>query len=307
MRSPAPQRPSFVLSPTHAPILLALGRYRYLTQRQLKRRLFGRGSRSYPSERLRPLVAAGYVAEKRPPRPTRAGSTETVYYLDGKGRSHVEKLGIEIPERFRRSEEDERTYEHYAHALAIVDVFIATDLLAQGDPCLVVEAMLPDRVLRHRPMVVTLSTTNILTGEIQSKATKLIPDAFLLLRFDAGATPRTFPILLELDRGTEGSRTWREKIRAYLVAIAGPYQDAFGQESLTVAIVTPAGDNRVAQLLGWLEAELVGQGHQDAADIFLVTGADPAEADPWEFFLAPRWRSPLAREPLPLLEVPTTT
>jgi hypothetical protein len=154
-------------------------------------------------------------------------------------------------------------------------------------------------------MTVTLSTTDVLTGEIQIKQTKLIPDAFLFLRFDDGMHHRTFPILLELDRGTEAQRVWREKIRAYLAAIEGPYQATFGQESLTVAVVTPAGEQRVAQLLGWLEAELTGQHRHDIADIVLVTGVDPAEVDPWEFFLLPLWRAPWGRELLPLLEVPT--
>jgi hypothetical protein len=260
MNSPTQSRRPFVLSPTHEPILAALARYRYLSQRQVKRRLFSGGSRSYPSERLRPLVAAGYVAEKRPPRPTRAGSTETVYFLAGKGRSHVERLGIELPERFRPSEEETRTYEHYAHALAIIDVFITADLLTQRDDRFAVETMLPDRVLRHRPMVVTCESTEFLTGEIHTKQTKLIPDAFLLLRFAGETAQRTFPILLELDRGTEGPRPWREKIRSYLAALEGPYQQRFGQESLTVAIVTPAGERRLGQLLGWLEAELLAGG-----------------------------------------------
>ena len=127
MNSPAQNGPRFVLSPIPEPILGALARYRDLTQRQLRRCLYAPGSRSYPSQRLRPLIAAGYVNEKRPPRPTRAGSTETDYFLGGKDRSHLEKVGIDLPERFRPSEEATRTYEHYAHALAIVDVFITRE------------------------------------------------------------------------------------------------------------------------------------------------------------------------------------
>jgi len=304
MNAPAPKSKTFVLSPTHEPLLLALARYRYLTQRQIKRLLYGTGSRSYPSERLRPLVAAGYVAEKRPPRPTRAGSTETVYFLAGKGRSHVEQLDVEIPERFRPSEEDERTYEHYAHALAIIDVFITIDLLARDDDRFRVEAMLPDRVLKHRPMTVTVSVADPLTGVLEMKPRKLIPDAFLLLRYDDGSPPRTFPILLELDRGTQQQRAWREKIRAYLAALDGPYQSFSNQQTLTIAIATPEGDARVKQLLAWTEAELTSQERADDAGIFLVTGVDPAESAPASFLLSPVWRSPFARQLAPLLELP---
>ena len=306
MNSPALKHTVFVLSPTHEPILLALARYRYLTQRQLQRRLYGAGSRSYPSKRLGPLRDAGYVIEMRPPRPTRDGSTEMVYFLSGKGRSHVEKLGIDIPERFRPSEEQQRTYEHWAHALSMIDVFILADLLVEVDPRLTIEEMLPDRVIKHRPMIVTLSSTDVLTGELSTKQAKLIPDAFLLIHFQSDMS-RTFPILLELDRGAEGQRSWREKIRAYLAALDGAYQQRFGQEFLTIAIVTPAGDKRAAQLLNWTEAELTTQARIDMGEIFLVTGVDPASADPQTFFLSPRWRSPGAQQFFPLLELPTTT
>jgi hypothetical protein len=102
-------------------------------------------------------------------------------------------------------------------------------------------------------------------------------------------------------RGAMPTPTIR-KVKALAAYIAGPYQQQFGTQSVTLAYITTGGRRRAEELLGWAESALSEQRQQ--AGYFLFSAFDPAEADPLESFLAPRFLQPFRRASVPLLEPP---
>lgn len=128
----------------------------------------------------------------------------------------------------------------------------------------------------------------------------MIPDAWFELAV-AGHQP--VAIAVELDRGSEDQRRWRGKVAALAAWAAGPYRQAFGADTLTIAVVTPNETRREA-LRAWTAQELARTGHQQLAEIFLVTSADPVTTPPEQLFFNPCWYEPTTPTPVSLLLPP---
>jgi hypothetical protein len=280
-------------------ILRAIGRYHFLTATQVTRLLYRPGSKRDVEKRLAGLVKRGYLLAL--PGYSQRGRPPAIYTLDRQGRGYVEGLGIPVRARFRPAELRALKFPFHDHTLALNDVLIALERLAARLPDrLWLEEVRHEQLLRERPLTVALG---------DGRTAGVVPDAWLDLRFPR---PDRRPLRecwwLELDRGTEGQRDFREKVANLIAAtVAGAYQDAFGTDLLTVAVVTVPERNpaqRREQLLRWIEQELGRLGLTDQADLFSVTSQDAARVDPAAMFLAPTWYVPFGTEPLPLLEPP---
>jgi len=91
-------------------------------------------------------------------------------------------------------------------------------------------------------------------------------------------------------RSTDRFEEAREKVRAFLAWVApgfGPdgsrtpslYEQSFGTESLTVAVLVDAGaqsETRVRNLVRWTEAELTAQHAEHEAELFCIAAATPS-------------------------------
>lgn len=89
-----------------------------------------------------------------------------------------------------------------------------------------------------------------------------------------------------------------------LVAYAnGPYQDAFGTKSLTIAVVTTSGVRRLIDLLRWTERELVDLKQQQQSDLFMFTEVTPAAIDCAALFLGRVWYQPFASDAIALVDL----
>jgi hypothetical protein len=130
------------------------------------------------------------------------------------------------------------------------------------------------------------------------RQTAVIPDAYLVLA-PRGELP--VGIALELDRGTEDQKRWRQKVAAIAAWVSGPYQDAFGLDNLTVAVVTST-PGRVEQLTDWTEQELESAGNQALGDIFLFTSTPPVAVSPTTWFFGPIWQPLRSGRPVSLLD-----
>jgi hypothetical protein len=92
-------------------------------------------------------------------------------------------------------------------------------------------------------------------------------------------------------------------VRALRAYAAGPYQEAFGVDSLTVACVTTGGPGRLARMRAWCEQTLQEQGRERDADLFYPTELSDGEPDPKALYLSPIWSRPFAADRAPLIEI----
>ncbi len=232
---PTPTGEKRAVPPTPAddPILAALNAYHFLTSGQVQRLLYGKRSTKYAPLRLANLVAGKYVLVDYPAPPRTAGRAKGVYMLDAKGRRYVSGvLGLEAPRRFRPSELTERSYSFYSHTLSVNDVLIAAELLAQRRPDIRLTEVRHELALKHVPIAVTVRATDEKTGKESFQKDALLPDGFL----DVVAGNRRFPICLEVDKGTQGQKEWRAKIRRYLGAFERALEQHFNAKRVSVAV-----------------------------------------------------------------------
>jgi hypothetical protein len=112
-------------------------------------------------------------------------------------------------------------------------------------------------------------------------------------------------LAFEVDRGTVERKPIQRKIRAFLDYANGPYQEAFGTQSLTVVFITTAGERRLRELLTWSEAALGAGSDQNRADLFRFTASDASAVAPADLFFGPRFLRPFDPQRLSLLVAPT--
>jgi hypothetical protein len=290
LRVPHPTRVALV-GPADLPILDALGRYYYLTAAQITRLLYAPGSQTYAQARLKRLTDRCALQCVFLPRPTRTGSAPLVYTLARAGLTMLSEWGRPVNRRYRPAEVRETSYLYLTHTLALNDVLIALALLSRRDARVVIAGLRHERELKLAPVRVTLR---------DGASAGVIPDAWVDLRLD-----RRFQecYAIELDRGTTEQKAWRRKVAALVAYADGPYQQAFGVASLTIAVVATAGDERRDELARWTASELRVLGCSDAARLFLFTGVAVAQTDPDVVFRAAVWRTPFDDRLEPLLDL----
>jgi hypothetical protein len=156
------------------------------------------------------------------------------------------------------------------------------------EPRIVIERVRHERELRRAAPRVILP---------DGRHTTVVPDAWI----DLIVTDAPMGIALELDRGTEDDRQWRQKVAALVALAAGVYRDAFTTDSMTVATLVVGDARRVATLLRWTEIELARLGKQHWGETFWFSAAAPDRSDPTTLYLAPRWVCPFDPLPRPLI------
>jgi hypothetical protein len=289
---------SMSITRSHDRILQALGRFHYLTVKQITRLLFTPGMTRDVQRWLSEFTLMRYVACEEG-FSQGAGRPPLIYWLDRAGRDYVSTLGIWVPDRYRRSERGQHKRLFYEHTLALNDALISLDLLGTLHAGLWVEEIIHEQRLKREKIRVVLPDGQQRSAE---------PDAWVDLRVARAAqTPLRFPLVIELDRGSEEQRQFREKIRTLLALIDGPYQAHFRTEYVTFAIIVAAPDRperRREQLRAWAEAELRDLGRMDDGGLFFFTATPAATAAPDAMWLGPSWHVPFEPSPQPLLLLP---
>jgi hypothetical protein len=236
------------------------------------------------------LTDAGYCQRIWIPKRSPHGSAPAVYTLARKGLNFLRANGVEVTLRFHPSEQAGLSYLFLNHTLEVNDVLIAAELLCRAAPAYRLAGFRHERDLKRRPVRVR---------DGNGRHAAVIPDAWLDLRIKGRYQ---VCLALELDRGTEEQKRWRQKVANLLAYADGPYQDAFDTKSLTIAVLTTSGDRRLLELVRWTEAELEAQGERTQADLFLFTASHPALLTPQDIFLSRRWLQPFNSASLALLE-----
>lgn len=278
-----------IISTSDDAILYALHRYSVLSSSQVCRLLYSLGSLSWVQAKLKRLVDLEYLQRLFLPRPSRFGSAPSIFTLARKGLNHLAAQGIEVQKRHRPSER-QGSYFFLAHTLAVNDVLVSFELLCRRSPNLQLRAMLHESALRRDAAYVE---------DERQRRVAVVPDGWITLVIDGAYE---MALALEVDRGTEGQAKWRRKVRALVAWSQGTYQEKMGTTSLTIAVITTPGVNRMHELLRWTEAELTALGRLQQGDLFRLT-CDPQSLRPEDLILASRWVRPFDREAAPLLDL----
>src|SRR5579871_3330967 len=288
----------FAIRPIEEAILRAVHTYHYLTNEQIVRLKYSKGSLSHVRNLTHRLTEAGFLQRVLLP-DARMGKPKSIYTLGGRGIAYLRQLGLEVVVKYRPSEEREKENNHHflAHTLAVNDFLIAANLLPKRAPHITLYDLRHERVLRHEnPPRVTIKVGD---KRERTQSVAVIPDGWLDFRIsDPGNTPDQACILLELDRGTESIKPWKYKVQTLLAYEKRPdtntpsaYERQFGTTSLTIAVATTTNEKRLADLVRWTEQELEALNAKHNADLFRFSLL-PQEIDPTTLFLAPSWHRP---------------
>ena len=286
-------------------VLLALNRFHYLTAAQLSRLLYPNlnDENRYAQRRLKQLADSEYALQLRALPKPQYGQAPYVYTLARKGRTYVQGLGFAVEPYFRPSEEKRTTQNSpfMAHRLAAIDVMIAAERLSRDVPGLACPQMLSERELKRGAVRVDVPPRRHSNADGPRKVA-VIPDAWFQLSINAEVP---VSIALELDRGTEDQKVWREKVAAYVVWAGGPYKEAYETDNLTIAIVCP-DDRRRTVLIDWTTRELRDRESEEYGELFLFTATSPVEVSPVRFFFDKLWRQAGFAEAISLFDHPAS-
>ena len=280
-------------------ILAALLRYRVLTGMQVTKLLFQPTSVTWVKDLLKQLYDAGYVARARPGARPGKGTAPLCYGLTSAGVTVLRGRGLTDEARGRPYRVHTITEGTLAHNLAVAEAMIAAERLVKAYPTIELPRLLHDLDLKQIAQPFT---------DADGTRRTVVPDAFLdfVVREEGGYRR---PICLEVDRGSENERRFRDKIRGLVDFAGAPYREQFGRRALTIAIVAVLGEPKLAQLLRWTEAELRTLDADEAVmDTFRLaaipldwTVPEPERLTPEAIYRQPLWYRPFTREPRILL------
>ena len=292
VRAPQARTPPILLSELDERIIRAAGLYGYVTIRDFYH-LLAPVSYSTLRERARRLAGnADHVAGQylfRFPLPSPAKGTHArVYCLGVKGRRFLGLDGYYRPSKLL-------SYTHLWHALTLTRFCVCASLL---HPAFTLTELQLSYELAVDPPRVTLDRQGA------KKAVAVIPDAFLCFVRSDG---EELPVVLEIDRGTAGSRRVKAALHARIELIkSGEYERFFGTEAVRLAYLTTAGEARREALERW------------ACDVIAEAIAEEKHREGWMekcFFIAwdydelfdkalwsdPLWQCPASANTVPLL------
>jgi hypothetical protein len=276
-------------------ILLALGEFDYLTARQITRLLYAPSSHAYVRKQLNSLAAQYLVFVL----PGRFITLPRVYTLTAKGYAAIKEMGIPQVKRVRPAEERKKAHNlmFLQHTLAVTDVLIATRLLSQTHPDIVLARIYTERQLR-RKIAVTLPAR---AGEqpIHRRTIFIEPDASCDF-FIQGTWQDFFHI--EVYRNLPPAE-WRfkQKIAGYVTyANSGQHEALFHTPALSIAIFATT-EQMAATLKRWTEEILTELGRPEQGGRFFFCILDTATASPQEMYLSPVWEQAFGTAKTPLL------
>jgi hypothetical protein len=208
-------QPTYVITEADQALLLSLARFHYLTAKQAIRLLYPKNADSrarYTQKLFQRLVEADYVLRLRALPKPKYGQDPHVFTLARRGWDYLRGMGITTVPYYRPSEElraaDNSPF--MKHRLAAIDVLITADRLQRDLPQVTLLQLLTERELKRTAIRVEVPPASQSSqGDVRRVA--VIPDGWFQLSINGGLP---YSIALELDRGTEDQKVWREKVDA---------------------------------------------------------------------------------------------
>lgn len=240
-------------------------------------------SEKYVLEALISLTAKHYLDSRRIPDDGTKDRFERRFYWYPReaGLRHLAEEGHDPLPRYDRHPQKKAPF--LEHDLAVNDVLIACERFARAsDGDVTIHSLTHDEFLSRQPVKIKLPR--------HKKPVNLTADGYVELT--AFGEHRNWWI--EVDRGTEHQKTWKEKVEA-IIRYAQTRQDP-----LTVLVVTTNGDPRLVQLVTWTEEQAAAMGEGEWSDLFRFSLSEYV-SDPIDFFCGDRWVRPKTYEVVPLI------
>ena len=286
------------VTPTEEEILKIMSTYRYMTALDVAYCLFSPKSLTHVRSILTRLSGGGLPGAKVPvslPLAKRkSGQPGAHLYLGAAGREVVESLGIPVEWYYRPSKTGRFSGSHLAHQLLLTRFVVCACRLHKPDP----EYSLADVRLCYE--------LEKRIGKREGEA--VVPDAWLHFARDDG---RKFPVLVEIDRGTEFQERYKNHVRGRLEFIrSGDYARVFGTPAVIIAYATTGqvqayAETRRKTMGAWTMEVLRELEIESWASIFRFTSAvvyTTLYEEGHALFTKPVWYRPDApMTPLPLL------
>jgi hypothetical protein len=279
--------PPLFLSPRDEDILRAIYAFRYMTARDIAYLWFSPTVLNYVRHRLARLSGGAdlaphtYLCRFQMP-----GVGEKIFTLGVKGRDFLQhEAGLPVDWYFRPYRLQHFSFSHLLHALVLTRFVVA------------------GRYWSRNQEQFTLWETRLSYELSRLPGLTVIPDGFLLFERTDGAQ---FPILLEIDRGTQHKAPFQKRLQERLEFIrSGQYQQVFGVPAVMIAYATTGQlptyrETRQQALCNWIMEVLAGLKMENWAGVFRVTSLVYQDIYTNPLFDAPVWYRPDASQPLPL-------
>lgn len=279
----------FVLTRRMEEILKTLHFYRYMTAQDIVRLFFAPSSITYVREMLALLSQHKYLYRFQLPH-SGSGNTEMIYTLGSRGRDYLVREGMEVDWYFRPYKVNGLSYNQTVHDLLLTRFCVAASSWAAKQPDFRLSQIRLGYELTRLP------------------ETPIVPDGWLLFeKLKDGAHAHYFPVLLEVDRGTEHAKKFKFHVSSRLnfVKKGGAYSQIFGQEAVIVAYVTTGQmphyrERRRETMCAWAGELLKEYGKTNWAHIFRFTAVVLDDLYNSPIFDEPVWFQPNSTVPVPL-------
>jgi hypothetical protein len=305
-----PRKPLARLSQREEAILLAIAKLRYATRLDIAHLpACSDVSESYLRKILAALAGGKDLQPNqylcRFPRPqTTPGSLEKVYALGARGREYLTTLlGERVHWWYGPAKTSNHSFSYLLHQLTLTRLVCAAWYWSQQQSAFsLVQVRMSYELARTAP------TVTLDTAESQTPVT-VIPDAWLCFERSDG---KKFPVLLEIDRGTEQHEKFSAHARARIrLIVSGAYERSFGLAAVRIAYATTGltpeyRNSRLHTMRQWTAAvvnEAITEDNRQAwMGMFCFTSLvyEDIYQDASALFASDVWLRPDALTPVPL-------
>lgn len=256
------------LTPTEEEMLKVMSTYRYMTAIDVAHCLFSPKSLTHVRSILKRLAGGDDGKERqclyRFPLPSgKAGNPERIFTLGAAGREVVQSLGIPVDWYYRPSKTGRLSGSYLTHQLLLTRFVICACRFTDQNP----DYTLADVKLCYE-----------LERRIEKREGEaVVPDAWL--HFERVLDGVRFPILLEIDRGSEFQERYKNHVRGRIEFIrSGDYARILGTPAVIIAYATTGriqtlADSRRKTMAAWTMEVLRELEIENWAGIFRFTSA----------------------------------
>jgi hypothetical protein len=215
----------------------------------------------------------------------KAGNPERVFTLGSAGREIVESLGMPVDWYYRPSKTGRFSGSYLAHQLLLTRFVLCACQFASHNP---------DYTMADMRLCYDIERS---LGKRTGDA--VVPDAWL--HFERVADGARFPILVEIDRGSEFQERFKNHVKGRLAFIrSGEYARVFGTQAVIIAYATTSQvqrhtETRRKTMCAWTMEVLGELNIENWAGIFRFTSALDYKTlyeEGQELFTNPVWYRP---------------
>jgi len=294
-------------------MLRVIHQLRYVTAWDMTRLFYTSTSINHVREILSLLSGKKDYADRnylyRFPLPnTRIGNTEKIYTLGSRGRAYLQTQGMTVDWHFRPYKVASMTYQNCLHAVTLTRFLVAAQVFCKKSQQWELTSLrteyelkkeIAEEQVKRQAVTIPLNATN---GKEQEDVI-VIPDAWLQFHHTTSKKGSWYPVLLEIDRGTEQQKHFKKHVRARALFLAnGGYKKLFGTNKGVIAYATTGNETRMNSMRLWTQEVLTELDLKKLAPRFLFCSLTPSwEQDETRLFLAPLWSRASDKHAVPLL------